>query len=247
MITGGSWEWLERVDRSTGEPTHAHIQLWSRRLGEGVYDMGLDEATFKSVMQRAAARGYHAEMRDSKTYHVRDIVLSLGAGQADALVQRSRLLEAHELPGAPLLATLLITDTLPFAAFPCGYPLHDARVTRALRLRVHPRASLVLAAQRSDGCATVVRGVHLEVALRNASHPSTKLPSKPTATDNTTASNRTPDLRLRACVEAAVHYVLLGQPTTKKAGARRVTASHASQSTHQSHLTHVTAQTHPTA
>jgi hypothetical protein len=206
MITGGSWEWLERVDCSTGAPTHAHIQLWTQRLAEGVYDMDIGDGAFKAVMQRAAARGYHAEMRDTKTYTVHDLVMYLGPGQADAVVQRTRLLEAHELPGAPLLVTLRITDTLPFSAFPCGDPPHDIRLVRALRLRLHPRACLVLEAHRSEGCSAVVRGVHLEVTLKKTSDKST--------------TTTTPDPYLRACVEAAVHSVLLGQPKKSSTSAR---------------------------
>lgn len=203
---GGSWEWLERADRSTGAPTHAHLHLWSQRLGEGVYDLDVGEQEFDRALARAAARGYTAEARQYKAYHVRDLALCLGAGQAEARVQRTRLLEAHELPGAPLLATLRITDVLPFSAFPCGQAPHEVRYVRALRLRVHPRAHLVFEAHRAPDAEAVVRTVHLEVALARAG-AGTKAAADGGASASASASA---DARLRACVEAAVHSVLLG-------------------------------------
>jgi hypothetical protein len=120
---------------------------------------------------------------------------------AHATVTRRRLSEAHPLtsggacpPGVALLARTYRIDHMPFCAFPCDAPLHSARRTRRLELRVHARARLVFetSAPLCGFSGRVVRRVRLEVDV---------------------GGDVARDLSdLRRTVENTTHVVLLGLP-----------------------------------
>ena len=189
----------------------ARITLWTRRLAPGLYSADVPPESFRAALRRAARhRGYTARQSDLRVYVSGEHTLELptapedrvaGAGRSrahEARVTRTRVLSAHELPGAPLLACTLQRDALPFSRFPCGAPVHDARVTRRLSLRVHRRARLVFETHRSDGAAPLVRSVYIAIDL-----------------DPAGLAEDMDDLR--RTVENTVHVVLLGARAIRRA------------------------------
>ena len=214
---------------------YAELLLWTARLGQDgggqdAYETDVPRAEFEAILDRAARHaGYTPRFSSHKAYASRDLVLedadagagaaqhgAAGAGaahqQPQQRVTRSRLLAAHEVPGAPLLAAVYERTRAPFSAWPCGGPLHAVRHVSRLELRAHARAKLVFEASRDCGGqgqgqgAAVTRRVFLELALDPG----------PGAGRGLAAD--LPDLR--RCVENTVQHVLMGMRPWRKADRR---------------------------
>jgi hypothetical protein len=167
---------------------HARLQLFHARLGNDesqlappvkVYGVDIPEQAYMAALTRAARHlGYNSRELQYKATHVRDLVLEEMSGMSGMNIQdplrlvQERVHALHELPGAPVLVSLVQRTRLPFSMFPCGLPPHDVRYVRAISLRVHTRAHLVFQVHRGEDhpAGTVVRSIHLDVDLSNERH-----------------------------------------------------------------------------
>lgn len=170
---GGGWQpsaGAGLLDPPGGLPRGANLLelcVWTRQLGADAYDTDVPRAEFHALLQRAARhQGYTARQRTHVAYVVRDLALveEDGAGRHQRL-ERRRLLDASEVPGAKVLAQTFERSAPPFAAFPCGARPHDMRRVTRLELRAHARARLVFEASRDRDRGALTRRVFLEVDL----------------------------------------------------------------------------------
>lgn len=213
--------WFLRPPDRGEQRNHAVVSvaypLYELSDGSSGYSTDVPAAHFQAMLRRAAMHaGYSVRHLDVVDYCARDVTLRMpagcleespehehehGHGHPHATVTRRRLTEARPLtdgaagPSAvALLARTYRLDRMPFCAFPCDAPLHAARRTRRLELRVHARARLAFetSAPLCGFSGRVVRRVRLEVDV---------------------GGDVARDLAdLRRTVENTVHVVLLGLP-----------------------------------